>query len=166
MVRDGLLANHQMSLMICPECKKEISNQADACPYCGAKPSLGKAGKYIAGALILAIIWGLYTSPQKPEKTPEEIAATKAENARFSTAKAMSKDIQSALRDPESLKFDTMAVNTDSTVACASYRAKNGFGGMNREIAVYANGTMSNSQKSWDKHCSAGKMFDLLYAVK
>gem|GEM_PF-4634097 len=34
------------------------------------------------------------------------------------------------------------------------YRARNGFGGMNVEQAVYANKKISTSSATWNKHCA------------
>ncbi|MCU4120942.1 hypothetical protein [Variovorax sp. N23] len=76
-------------------------------------------------------------------------------DARFDLAFASAKAVKSTLRDPDSLKWEFIGVNDDATVACLKYRAKNGFGGMNGEFAVIANGKATRSAADWKKHCSA-----------
>lgn len=44
-----------MALIKCHECGKEISDQARACPGCGAKPKKDRAGLYSA---IVAVVAG------------------------------------------------------------------------------------------------------------
>ena len=52
-----------MSIIQCPECKKEISNQATSCPHCGYKlketaQGMGGCGLFllIVGAIIVAAL--------------------------------------------------------------------------------------------------------------
>ena len=41
------------------------------------------------------------------------------------------------LRDPESLKIESMLITDKDGMACIEYQARNGFGGVHRERAVY-----------------------------
>lgn len=43
-----------MSIVTCPECKKEVSNTADKCPHCGAKLKMGMMAK--AGIGLVALV--------------------------------------------------------------------------------------------------------------
>lgn len=156
-----------MSMMVCPECKKEISNQADKCPNCGASPSLGKVGKYIAAALVVAIVIGLIADGDTPTDSSPQINTEEAErNHRANVARSFEKAIQSSLRDPESLKVEQMAIDSSGNVACAIYRAKNGFGGMNKGMAVKVGSSISEDADSWNKHCVGGSLYDMLWSVK
>ncbi len=161
-----------MSLSPCHECKNQVSSDAKHCPSCGAKQDrpVSKLG------LLLAILLGVSvfqcTRPESktvPTKTPEEIAAeeaqAKASRARYSFAAEFVKAIQTTLRDPDSLVVETLLVNEDATTGCASYRAKNGFGGMNREFVVIDKGKAKKTTEAWNKVCTK-KMYDMMYSVK
>jgi hypothetical protein len=103
---------------------------------------------------------------QQEEKTKQELAKIKEENlkeSRFRVAVALLKSVRSSLRDPESFVVEFVGVNEDSTVACVEYRAKNGFGGMNKEFAVYAKDKISQSPESWNKYCRTN-FYDMKHA--
>lgn len=62
--------------------------------------------------------------------------------------------IRKSMRDPDSTVFETVGVSADATVACVQYRSRNGFGGMNREAAIYIAGSIKRASKALiDKHC-------------
>lgn len=63
-----------MAMTVCPECKKEISDQAKACPFCGAKkPASWLWLKLLVGlpvgVLTLLFIIGSCSSPNSPMDT-------------------------------------------------------------------------------------------------
>ena len=162
-----------MALVKCRECGTEISSKANACPKCGIAIKHTSLLAKVVLALILicfgfAILGqfssGTSSSPQ-PEQTPEEKAKKDREYAQYGAAVAAADSLKKSLRDPDSLKFDSMRVSEDAKVICAEYRAKNGFGGMNRAILVFVDGEGSEDKKVWNKNC-AGKMTDQLYAVQ
>jgi hypothetical protein len=88
------------------------------------------------------------------------------EDGRITKAKSLESMLKLSLRDPESLKFDVVLIDKYSTVVCAVYRARNGFGGMNKEMIVLAESKADSSPEAWDKYCTKGEMFDMLFAVK
>lgn len=91
--------------------------------------------------------------PLPPPKSAEQVAwEAKKEHAFQATARAAA-TIKSAMRDPDSLVWESIHTNDDATVMCFEYRARNGFGGMNREFAVIAQGRMSQKPAAWNKHC-------------
>lgn len=157
----------------CKECGKEVSTKADTCPHCGARqPKTGALTKLVAGTLAfiaLAAIVSSISGPATPVTTPPEdpvIAAKKAADLkRYAAAVGAADALKKNLRDPESLRIDSMRVNDDATVVCTEYRAKNGFGGMNRAIAGFVKGSGFTDAASWNKHCR-GVMTDQLYAVQ
>lgn len=156
-----------MALIKCHECDKEISSEAKACPHCGAKPR-SMTAKVILVLVGSVVIWSIYFGGGADTSTPptaEEKAQKEAENARYAVAAATSKLIRGTMRDPESLKFEIMGVNEDASVLCAKYRARNGFGGMNREFVVVANGKTSQKPSAWNRHCTKS-MYDMLWAAK
>lgn len=156
-----------MAMTSCRECGKPVSTTAKACPHCGA--GLGPDAHTKAGTTVLTLIGIVVavvlvgrcassTSPSKPAVAPEDPAAAKEramETARFDLAYDVAKAVRKSMRDPDSTVFEVMGVNTSATVACAEYRSRNGFGGMNREQVVYANGTLQRGTKALiAKHCT------------
>lgn len=170
-----------MALVTCKECGKEISNKADACPHCGAKPKrTGCFTWIIAGvcALIVIGVIGNMMNPAAPtpeaaktppaQKTPEQIARDNG----VARASVAAKAIHEAARNPESFVLDLALVMPDGT-ACLEYRAQNGFGGFNREQAVAPDGadkiysTGANGfRTAWNKHCAGKSGSDVTYQVR
>jgi hypothetical protein len=70
-------------------------------------------------------------------KAGDEERAKKHENNKLTTAVAGAQQLLRHLRDPESLKIVSVVVTDKNGMACIEYRARNGFGGVNRERAVY-----------------------------
>jgi hypothetical protein len=103
---------------------------------------------------------------REEEKVKQEVAKIKEadiKEKRFRVAVALLKSVKSSLRDPESFAVEYVGVNEDATVACVEYRAKNGFGGMNKELAVYAKNNISQTPESWNKHCTTN-LYDMKHA--
>ena len=160
-----------MALVKCHECGSDVSTEASSCPKCGAKvkkPTSG-AAKLLLGVVVLGVfvagIGGGGNSPDTPPETPEQKAQKEAEAARYAVAAATSKLLRDSMRDPDSLQFESLRVNDDSSVICAEYRARNGFGGVNREFMVVADGKTSQKPNAWNKHCTK-PMHDMLWAAK
>lgn len=142
------------------------------------------AGLFILGIFVLPFIYGLITSEPKP-KAPEENAVLAVEEAAHKRAQAeddkkaaadqaqkerrfqfivlLARSIKDAARDPDSLVWDDITADDDANVVCFEFRAKNGFGGMNREFAVYAKEKMSQSANSWNKSCANKSLNDMNY---
>lgn len=68
------------------------------------------------------------------------------------------------MREPESLKWDRILSNQDGTVVCATYRGRNGFGGMNFEHVAYAKGSISTTAQAWNKHCAEKSLYEMKHA--
>lgn len=158
-----------MSLIKCNECGNEVSTEAKTCPKCGVKvkkptSSATKLAVILLGIAFVGAIVSENESASVPE-TPEIKAQKEAESKRYVAAFGTSKTIRSSMRDPESLKFETLLVNDDSSVVCAEYRARNGFGGMNRELMIVTKDKTSQSTAAWNKHCTKS-MYDMMWAAK
>ena len=80
---------------------------------------------------------------------------------RFRLVAAMAQEIKGMMRDPDSIIFESTLSNEDATVICIRYRAKNGFGGMNREVMAYANGKASKEPGFYKANCSRDGMIDM-----
>ena len=124
----------------------------------------------IAAALLAVGVAGVIFAPKndaavKNTQTPEQIASKKAEDKRFSIAFESGKTLKEAMRDPSSFVAEYAGVDDAGTIVCISYRAKNGFGGMNRESVVFANNTGSKNTADWKKYCTGKPLLDYLAAV-
>lgn len=159
-----------MALIQCHECGTEVSTEAKTCPKCGAKP---KKPPSLVAALIVVLLGiafvGVMSSnggegDTAPE-TPEQTAQKNVSPERYSAATVTSSILRASMRDPDSLKFETLLVSEDANTVCAEYRARNGFGGMNREIFVSSEEGHSQTPDAWNKHCTKS-MFDMLWAAK
>lgn len=97
----------------------------------------------------------------------KEIEAKKEANerARIIQAVAATRALKASLRDPDSVRWDSVLVNEDGTVACIEYRARNGFGGMNREFVVFTSNTATQSAAAWNKRCANKQMHDMRSAA-
>ena len=79
-----------MALVGCPECKKEISEQAPICPHCGhplySKRGLLKYGtkKIVIGSVVVIIlIIGVSIAFDKFQKAPKGVAISEGESRQF-----------------------------------------------------------------------------------
>ena len=45
-----------MALISCPECKKQVSDQAKSCPHCGVKLKKAKSDEAKAGRIVAVIV--------------------------------------------------------------------------------------------------------------
>lgn len=137
-----------MALIRCPECNKEISNKANACPHCGH--SKGTPKSYGCGTIILLLIIGTVIygalkpkTPQIPQpltpKTTEQIHAEKVANLFFMGKSIRCENwIKQHLKDPDS--FETIETKyldkKDFVIVNVKYRAKNSFNGFVVEIGT------------------------------
>ena len=173
-----------MALLKCKECGGPVSSEAKGCPGCGAEPPqpMGRLKVLFLGSFIIGIAAFVFhdspATPAAPAAKPLTSAevAYKAKEAAFEVAEAAREKeragfaahsiaaVMGALRDPESAKFTYVGVNDGATVACLQYRAKNGFGGMNREIAVIAGNKATSTEADWKRHCS-GPLRDMLAVI-
>jgi hypothetical protein len=86
-------------------------------------------------------------SPAKPVMTTEE-------RKRFVRTVLVMTSIKQAMRDPDSISWTSVLTSDDASVVCVTYRAKNGFGGMNIEHATGLAAGISTSTRKWNKHCA------------
>ena len=171
-----------MALVLCPECKHEVSERARACPQCGCPLSEVRTrvrrrdnGKFliflVASVLVAAIVFEIKNriAPQPTSSsiiTPEEdkalIEGEKAErNRKFQLALAGALAVKSRLRNPNSLVIESAFVVFSTDAVCLTYRAQNGFGGMDRAMAVLvvdkniaAVGNDSKTIAVWNRECA------------
>lgn len=102
-----------------------------------------------------------------------DLAAMKAEeekrktlaSARFQQAAAATRAIKAVTREPESVRWDSVLVNEEGTIACIEYGARNGFGGMNREFMVFTANRARADAATWNKHCANKRLYDMRAAA-
>lgn len=154
-----------MALTKCKDCNAQISDKATACPQCGAKPSkqTSRFTIFFGGLFTIAIAMLVFKDDTKTEALVNAPSTKQAEaqkqekikaDARFDLAFETAKTIKKSMRDPDSFKVEYIGVNDQATVACAKYRSRNGFGGMNKEFAVVANNKVTQSAADWNKLCT------------
>jgi hypothetical protein len=97
----------------------------------------------------------------------EKERAHKLELTRIGFARDATEGLRNSMRDPQSLTVESLGVNKDANLACIEYRAKNGFGGMNRGFAVVQNGRFYfDKAEVWNKSCSHASLYDMMFVVK
>jgi hypothetical protein len=148
-----------MSLTKCRECGKDVSTEAKSCPSCGAKPPKPTSVfTLIAGGIFIFFVGGMVVSSnereKKPALTPEQAATKAKEEAAFQITVLAVKAVKKALRDPESITWESICANDDASIICIEYRARNGCGGLNKEVAIFTNGKVSQRAETWNKHCT------------
>ena len=168
-----------MALIKCVECRSRISDLASTCPSCGAPVIAGaktqptrKLPKTVVAILVLlglgvlgkvmGSVSGVPGNAVGNASEASENAATvsadeKAANARLEMAGLAVGSLKRAARDPDSLKIERVFTTMDAKFACIRYRARNGFGGMNREHVVFASVGGDTSARSWNKYCVKGE---------
>lgn len=162
-----------MAIISCGECGASASTEAKVCPGCGASRKVFRrpAGarkpmswpKKIGvgfGALIgLSVVIQAATGGGQTvqAETPQEKQSKQRGYAAYLSAKAL----KAGLRNPDSLDFDEILANDDGSVICMTYRAQNGFGGMNLERAVFKDGKPSQTRASWRANCANKILFDV-----
>lgn len=154
-----------MAMTKCGECGHAISTRAKACPSCGAVP---KARTSLV-TWIVAIFFGLpmlfaviVTASKSGEAPPAKVdKAPTQEDIAMQRAVAGARLLKKAMRDPDSFKLESAFVINGSHAVCYGYRARNGFGGMNRDHAVLArDGTRfltsgdPGFEKLWNAECA------------
>lgn len=169
-----------MVMIKCGECGASVSTEAKSCPGCGANR---KVFRRPAGAkkpmswpkkigVWFAILFGLVLigeiaaglsgiNPTTQTDSPQEKQKTHRDYQAYLAAKA----VKASLRNPDSLTIDEILANDDGSVICMTYRAQNGFGGMNIEHIVFRDGNPSQSHASWHTNC-ANKMLNDVTAVR
>lgn len=107
----------------------------------------------VAVILVLGAIGWFFVSASNTPQDP-------ARNARLHAISYGQMEIESRLKDPDSVKYDLKAVNMDNGSLCYSYKAKNGFGGMVSGVTVISDGQVFSSVKAFDKYCAAGANYE------
>jgi hypothetical protein len=147
------------------KCGNAVANNARFCPKCGHRFTSGCTmalawffGIVIGTSILAAIIGSNQTTP-KPEATPEQKAADATKEESFQRAVVGAKQLQKAMRNPDSFKLTQVLIMDDGSV-CYDYRSQNGFGGINLGHAVLSKKGQFKSNEDagftslWNKLCA------------
>jgi hypothetical protein len=94
--------------------------------------------------------------PAPVEKSQAQIEDEARQEMAYQRTVNVGRVVKSKLRDPGSVVWERVLANADGSVICLDYRARNGLGGMGRELFVLANGVPSKAATDWDRHCREG----------
>lgn len=167
-----------MAMITCGECGASVSTEAKSCPACGANRKVfrrptgakkpmswpKKIGIAFAATFGLGVVAQIITGGANPAAQAES-PRDKQKSHRDYQAYLSAKALKASLRNPDSLSFESILANDDGSIICMTYRAQNGFGGMNIGHVVFKDGDPSESHASWHAHC-AGKMLNDVTAVQ
>ena len=149
-----------MALVKCEECGKQVSDRAESCPSCGAKPKNMEIEKKSDASLKRNIFIGFFvlvmvgfmmkeSKPPSEKKSDESLIKTpEAEEAKKKREEEIAKQqtillMISALRDetknPPSFELVEAIKLKDGTL-CVTYRGTNSFGGVVTENKAISNG--------------------------
>lgn len=162
----------------CGGCGTRAPINAVACPGCGEKFKKKSGRPIILVAIAIFIVAVVFlqqgpsnvadAKPSAPPLTSEQVAAnalkSKQEDARLSGVIAAMRVVKKHLRDPDSLQWAEIGANDDGSVICMRYRAKNGFGGMNVEVASVAKNTLQIGAAAWKRDCTKSPLHDMSFA--
>lgn len=166
-----------MALIQCPDCGKEFSDQAAACPNCSrpnkAPPPAtekkgGCLGRGCLGLLLIFVVVGMITAvvgdSSKSSSAPSSTSASSETDDGI--LKYQGEDlVKRQLRDPESADFrDVIVVHKGSDVTvCGSVNAKNGFGGFSGYsdflvigplALIEPNDGSASFVRMWNRYCA------------
>lgn len=160
-----------MSLIKCHECASQVSTEAKHCPQCGA--SVRKPISLWRLLLILLIgavayrctstVNDIETRSRTSEAamTPEQRVATeklkREADKRFSLARSAVRALKQQVKDPASLKVDSIHVDEPGDLACVVYRARNSFNAVVPGLFAFDGSTGTDNQKVVTKFCGDKK---------
>jgi len=131
-----------MGVITCKDCKKQFSTDAKVCPDCGAE----KPRKTSIFTLFIAIFFGIpiimaIARASSQPSAPEIDMAAKGQQEAQDRAERIEvrhliAETKAAMRNPDSFRLERALAMSNKTV-CLSFRAQNGFGGMNIGAAVF-----------------------------
>lgn len=169
-----------MAIINCGECGAPVSTEAKSCPACGAsrkvfrRPAgtkkqtswLKKIG-IVFGVMFGVSLVGGIAAGVSGTNSGAQTESTQDKQQKHMTYQAYlaAKAVKASLRNPDSLSFEQILANDDGSIICMTYRAQNGFGGMNIEHVVFKDGDPSQSHARWHAHC-AGKILNDVTAVQ
>lgn len=128
-------------------------------------PTASSRTSVAANVAVIMLIWGAvvlgaiafvsWWAPWETARPAVPVTAPTAQDLRLSAIASAGEALRRATRDPESVIFESVKANAGATVICLQYRAKNGFGGMTREVLVLTPKGTSQEMAAWNTSCRA-----------
>ena len=125
-----------------------------------------KAGLWAIGLIMAMIMLQYMNEPSTPEEKAAAAAKAqqeKLEKARNNVMRDTYLAVRENLRDPDSMQVEVMLASAKPEAACIAYRARNGFGGMTRDVMVWDGNKYAKTATAWKKTCSGPHMEDITY---
>jgi hypothetical protein len=159
---------------ICGNCGQTLDPTARFCPKCGAQLVLDthrntgpkRHGFWFYTLIVLGVFMAIGIIGQKIQdsatkpRSPEEQAKEQRDTRNIRLAADGAKVLRRAMRNPDAFRLSEVLIMKDDAV-CYTYRAQNGFGGMNEGRAVMApDGRFEASENSskfralWNRECA------------
>lgn len=151
-----------MPLVNCRECRHVVSAQARSCPSCGIRsPARARFTKWqkvgiAIGLLATMLVCLLFLGSLQPPPAPDTRTAT--EKAETMDAMKAVLELRKSMRNPRSFEL-RLAFLVSGGWGCYVYMAQNGFGGVNRDIAISRGETPvagGAAMQDWKQHCTKG----------
>ncbi|GJH22774.1 hypothetical protein CBA19CS22_39550 [Caballeronia novacaledonica] len=95
---------------------------------------------FFIGIGLLGALIGSHTptTPEAQQAAQQEAAKDNAERDMRIEIRRGADAIRDGMRDPDSFKLEAAAKNKKTGMICYQFRARNGFGGMNRDASMYS----------------------------
>lgn len=164
----------------CSQCAEAVKVEALVCRFCGHKfpepaPKRPMSGSnklllVFGGLVVVAVIGhnpGTNNSASNiaANATPSATPSSSASNDLGGMAVLAGASLKKSARDPDSLEIERAFGRTEKhgvSYVCITYRARNGFGGMNREHVVFSLAGGDPSSRAWNKWCTGSGDYDEL----
>ena len=125
---------------------------------------IGYLGLMVVGLVIMRVA-DKTTPEERQKKEAQRSEEQSKDNKRILYAAAAISGLQSGLREPDSLQVDSIMVDENAMVACIEYRAKNGFGGVNKDSITIKDGKPFKDAGTWNKNCTKS-LYDVTDGAK
>lgn len=149
-----------MTLILCKECKKQVSDEAKTCPSCGAAvPKPMSRWKWLVLGLFTIVVakCALTERIEKPAEPPlsaAQIEEINRKEAEFQFGVIATKLVKNSLKNPASFEFIDAGVVAGGAL-CLTYRATNSFNAViTDQVAIKRN----LQQGDWNKECGGRKV--------
>lgn len=154
-----------MALITCHECGAKISDEAKACPSCGAKQKkpTSKMALVISGLVLFSIIYGIATTPEPPEKTATQRAEEAANEIEFQKVVARLKALKSVMKNPNSFELVSAQMTREGSL-CVTYRATNSFNAVITGMYAITDQEASDKPEAWNRLCTGRDGKDYMHA--
>lgn len=156
-----------MAARHCHACGCPLQAGIRKCISCNAPARVSARSATLLVALLITLVAALVVAARQEPAQPLQPPASSGPNLerlRFANSVAVAESIKEQLRDPDSVQWERILANDDASTICVRYRARNGFGGVNRERLVVHKNAVSQDSRGWDMHCTDHRLHDMTFA--